>query len=71
MNEFNVLLFNMSGGDEMAVDLISHPKYGIIREFKLFEEVIEEQKYERPNNGRVHGLQSKPQRMVQISLPFL
>ena len=58
-------------GDEMAVDLISHPKYGIIKEYKLFEEIIEEQKYDRPNNGRIPGLQSYHQRMVQIPLPFL
>ncbi len=57
--------------NNMSLELISHPKYGIIKEYELYREIIEEPKYERPNNGRVPGFQSKPQRMVQIPLPFL
>jgi hypothetical protein len=57
--------------NEMSLELISHPKYGTLKEFLLFEEIIEEPHYDRPNHGRVPGVQSEPQRMVQIPLPFL
>jgi len=57
--------------NEMSLELISHPKYGIIKEFLLFEEIIEEPKYDRPHHGRVPGVQPEPQRVVQIPLPFL
>ncbi len=57
--------------DDMFLDLIFHPKYGTIKEFNLYEEITEEPKHERPDNGRVSGVQSKRQRLVQLSLPFL
>jgi len=56
---------------EMLLELISHPKYGTIKEFLLFEEIIEEPQYDQPHQGRVPGVQSESQRMVQIPLPFL
>jgi hypothetical protein len=56
---------------EMSLELISHPKYGTIKEFLLFEEIIEEPQYDRPNQRRVPGVQSESQQLVQIPLPFL
>jgi len=55
----------------MSLELISHPRYGTIKEFLLFEEIIEEPHYDRPTHGRVSGIQSKSQQLVQIPLPFL
>jgi hypothetical protein len=57
--------------NQMSLELISHPDYGTIKEFLLFEEIFEETQYGRPNHGRVSGIQSKPQQLVQIPLPFL
>ncbi len=57
--------------NQMSLELIYHPDYGTIKEFLLFEEIIEESKYDRSNMGRVSGIQSQSQRMVQIPLPFL
>jgi hypothetical protein len=57
--------------NKMSLELISHPKYGTIKEFLLFEEIIEEPQYDRPNQGRVLGVQSESQQLVQIPLPFL
>ena len=59
--------------NEMSLELISHPDYGIIKEFLLFEEIIEIEvpQYDRSDDGRVPGIQSESQRMVQIPLPFL
>jgi hypothetical protein len=58
-------------GDDMLLELIYHPEYGIIKEYELFEEIIEEQQYDRPDNGRVSVLQQYSPRMDQVSLPFL
>jgi len=58
-------------GDNMLLELIYHPEYGIIKEYQLFEEIIEEQPYDRPDNGRVSVLQQSSPRMGQVSLPFL
>jgi len=57
--------------NEMSLELISHPKYGTIKEYKLFQETVVEQSYDRSDDGHVPGLQSESQRMVQIPLPFL
>jgi hypothetical protein len=57
--------------NEMSLELIYHPKYGTIREYELFQEIIEEQPDDGPHHGRVPGLQPGPQRLVQVSLPFL
>ncbi len=57
--------------NEMSLELIFHPKYGTIKEYKLSREILKTPKYDRSNNGRVPEVQSRPQRMVQISLPFL
>jgi hypothetical protein len=57
--------------NEMSLELIYHPKYGTIKEFLLFEEIIEEPQYDRPYHGRVSGIQSKSQQLVQIPLPFV
>ena len=57
--------------DEMSMDLIYHPKYGIIKEYRLFEEILQETHYDRPDMARVSGIQSQSQQLVQIPLPFL
>ena len=57
--------------NEMSLELIYHPKYGTIKEYELFQEIIEEQPDDRSDHGRVLGLQSGRQRLVQVSLPFL
>lgn len=56
---------------EMSLELISHPKYGTIKEYKLFQEICVEQSYDRSDDGHVPGLQSESKQLVQISLPFL
>jgi hypothetical protein len=55
----------------MELELISHPKYGVIRDFtdELFMEIFDERptrQYEFP--GRTLD---GAERMVQVSLPFL
>jgi len=56
-------------GSDMLLELISHPKYGTIKEFLLFEEL--------PNGPEHIGTTvSRPtmdrtKRLVQVSLPFL
>jgi len=57
--------------NKMSLELISHPKYGTIKEYKLFQEIVVEQSDDRSDDGRVPGLQSKSQQLVQIPLPFL
>jgi len=57
--------------DEMSMELIYHPKYGIIKEYRLFEEILQEPQYDRPVLARVSGIQSQSQQLVQIPLPFL
>ena len=57
--------------DEMSLELIYHPKYGTIKKYQLFEEIPQEPQYDRPDMGRVSGIQSQSQQLVQISLPFL
>jgi hypothetical protein len=56
-------------GSDMLLELISHPKYGIIKEFLLFEEL--------PNGPEPIGTtvsrrtMDRTERLVQVSLPFL
>ena len=57
--------------NEMLLELIYHPKYGTIKKYELFQEVSEEPQYDGSNLGRVPGIQSQSQQLVQISLPFL
>jgi len=57
-------------GDDMILELIYHPDYGTIKEYQLFEEIADEQQYERPEGG-VSILQQSASRMGQVSLPFL
>jgi hypothetical protein len=53
---------------EMSLELISHPKYGIIKEFLLFEELSDEPETVGTATRRtIH----RTQRLVQVSLPFL
>jgi hypothetical protein len=57
-------------GSDMLLELISHPKYGTIKEFLLFEELPDEQQSTGITGNRripVDGTQ----RLVQVSLPFL
>jgi len=54
--------------NEMSLELISHPKYGIIKEFLLFEELPDEPESVGTTSRRtIH----RTERLVQISLPFL
>ena len=57
-------------GDTLQRELLYHPRYGILREFQLFEEIPNDQAAtERTrSNGRAVD---RTQRMVQIPLPFL
>jgi len=57
--------------NEMSLELIYHPEYGIIKEYLLFQEIPHEQQYDRPDTGRVSGIQSRSKQLVQIPLPFL
>ena len=57
--------------NQMSLELIYHPKYGIIKEYQLFEEILQEPQYDRPDMARVSGIQSQSQQLVQIPLPFL
>jgi len=53
---------------EMSLELISHPKYGIIREFLFFEELPDEPESVGTTSRRtIH----RAERLVQVSLPFL
>jgi len=53
---------------EMSLELISHPKYGTIKEFLLFEELPDEPESVGTATRRtIH----RTQRLVQVSLPFL
>jgi hypothetical protein len=54
--------------NEMLLELISHPKYGTIKEFLLFEELPDEPESVGTATRRtIH----RTQRLVQVSLPFL
>ena len=77
---FQQRFFNSFGKDplrcptcdhEMALELIYHPRYGTLKEYELFHELLEEPHDDRPHHGRVPGLQSGSQQLVQIPLPFL
>jgi len=57
--------------NEMSLELIYHPRHGIIKEYQLFQEIPHEQQYDKPDMGRVSGIQSQSEQLVQISLPFL
>jgi len=53
---------------EMSLELISHPKYGIIKKFLLFEELPDEPESVGTTSRRtIH----RAERLVQVSLPFL
>jgi len=54
--------------NDMSLELIYHPKYGIIKEFLLFEELPDERQTVGTAAGRtIH----RAERLVQVSLPFL
>jgi hypothetical protein len=54
--------------NEMSLELIYHPKCGILKEFLLFEELPDEgQAVETATRRTLH----RSQRLVQVSLPFL
>ena len=56
-------------GSDMLLELISHPKYGTIKEFLLFEELPSEpETIATTVPGRA---MDRTERLVQISLPFL
>jgi len=55
-------------GDNMTLELIYHPKYGILKEFSLFEQLP----YEREAIGATaRRTLHWTERLVQISLPFV
>jgi hypothetical protein len=54
-------------GSDMLLELISHPKYGTIKEFLLFEELPDERQTTGNRTIPVDGTK----RLVQLSLPFL
>ncbi|NVL91338.1 MAG: transposase [Desulfobacterales bacterium] len=59
-------------GDDMVVELIYHPKYGIVKQYKLFEEITDEQQRQfYGSDGGISGVQQCSQPMVQLSLPGL
>jgi hypothetical protein len=77
---FQQRFFNSFGKDplmcpkcdnEMALELIYHPQYGTLKEYELFQEILEAPHYDGPHHGRVPGLQSGSQQLVQIPLPFV
>ncbi|MCD6394529.1 MAG: transposase [Planctomycetes bacterium] len=54
--------------NDMSLELISHPKYGTIKKFLLFEELPDERQAVGIATGRtIH----RSERLVQIPLPFL
>jgi hypothetical protein len=54
--------------NEMLLELIYHPKYGIIKEFSLFKELPDERQAVGTATRRtIH----RSERLVQVSLPFL
>jgi len=53
--------------NEMSLELISHPKYGTIKEFLLFEELDEPESVGPTSRHAIH----RTERLVQIPLPFL
>jgi len=57
--------------NEMLLELICHPKYGTIKKYELFQEILEEPQYDGSYLGRVPGIQPCSQQLVQIPLPFL
>jgi len=56
-------------GSDMLLELISHPKYGTIKEFSLFEELSNEP--EPIGNTVSRRTMDRTERLVQVSLPFL
>jgi hypothetical protein len=54
--------------DSMFLELIYHPKYGTIKEVQLFEELPDEPE---PGGATARRTIHRPQRLVQVSLPFL
>jgi hypothetical protein len=54
--------------NDMSLELIHHPKYGIIKEFLLFEELPDEPRTGEATDQRTFH---KTERVVQVSLPFL
>ena len=56
-------------GSDMLLELISHPKYGTIKQFQLFEELPNEP--EPTGNTVFRRTMDRTERLVQVSLPFL
>jgi hypothetical protein len=56
-------------GSDMLLELISHPKYGTIKEFLLFEELPSEPETIATTVPR--RTMDRTERLVQVSLPFL
>ena len=59
-------------GDQMELELINHPKYGIIKDY--WNTLFTKESYDRPEqSGTPHqrGPVDGAKRMVQLSLPFL
>ena len=54
--------------NEMSLELIHHPKYGILKEFLLFEELPDERQTNETATGRTLH---RAERLVQLPLPFL
>ena len=54
--------------NEMSLELIHHPKYGILKEFLLFEELPDER---QTNETAARRTLHRAERLVQLPLPFL
>ena len=57
-------------GDRLQRELLYHPRYGILREFQLFEEIPNDPPATKPTRPDGRSL-DRTERMVQIPLPFL
>jgi hypothetical protein len=57
-------------GDTMQLELIYHPRYGILKEFRLFTEIPHDEPFTKPTRPGGRAV-DRTQRMVQIPLPFL
>jgi len=57
-------------GDTMQLELIFHPKYGVIKEYELFEEISDDDPFTKRSASDGRSL-DQSQRMVQLLLPFM
>jgi hypothetical protein len=57
-------------GDTLQRELIYHPRYGILKEFRLFTEMRNDEPFTEPTRPEGRTV-DRTQRMVQIPLPFL